>query len=123
MTQLVEFTLTVSLNKNGEPEFNYTQDGIPATGSFVVNGPTTVRYNLIDLTNKELVLIGAAFTNPFSNVIDTVKVTNDNDNQYIDLIDVDAAPGKTGFRFVLQPKNSTLLMLSPDPEIINRGQG
>ncbi|ACJ27459.1 Conserved hypothetical protein [Shewanella piezotolerans WP3] len=122
---LEEFTLTVTLNKEDVPQFNYTQldngQDVPVTGSFVVSTPTTIRYYLIDKTEKGLEFTGAAFTTPFDNVIDSVELGEDQRGPYIDLIDSDAQPGKTGFRFILSVKNSKLLMMSPDPEVINRG--
>ena len=119
MSNIVEFTLTVSLNNDNIPEFNYSNAEGPATGSLVINTATTIRYNLVDNTNKGLTFSGAAFTTPFNNVIDDVVVSED--KMSIDLIDSNPAPGKTGFRFVLSAVDSRLMVLSPDPEIINRG--
>ncbi|PKG58716.1 DP-EP family protein [Shewanella sp. GutDb-MelDb] len=118
-TTLIEFTLTVTLNNDNVPQFNYTQDGAPVTGSLVVNEHTTIRYHLVDHTEKGLTFVGAAFTTPFDNVIDSVELGND--SQFIDLVDSDAIVGKTGFRFILTNEQNSLMLLSPDPEIINRG--
>ncbi|MEZ9200526.1 DP-EP family protein [Shewanella sp. 10N.286.54.B9] len=125
-TKIVEFTLTVTLNNDEVPQFNYTQDEdgkpIPVTGSFVVSEPTTIRYYLVDKTEKGLEFTGAAFATPFDNIIDEVELGQDNRGSYIDLIDTDAKAGKTGFRFVLSNQQSNLMILSPDPEVINRGE-
>ncbi|PKH53849.1 hypothetical protein CXF83_20425 [Shewanella sp. Choline-02u-19] len=119
-TKLVQFKLTVSLNNDNVPQFNYTDEaGIPALGSVVVSEPTTIRYSLVDETGKGLKITGAAFTAPFNNVIDDVVVSAD--GMSIELIDYDAATGKTGFRFVLSAVDTRLMILSPDPEVINRG--
>lgn len=125
---LIEITLTVTLNNEVErvPLFNYTQNenglSVPSTGSFVVNQPTTIRYYLIDKTEQGLEFTGAAFTNPFNNVVDRVEIGQDDRGSYIDLIDSDAIAGKTGFRFLLSNKRNNLSVMSPDPEIINRGK-
>lgn len=120
-TKLITFTLTVSLNSYNVPQFNYSQNGTPVTGSFVVEEPSTIRYYLVDHTEKGLEFVNAAFTTPFDNVIDNVELGQDTNGPYIDLIDIDAVAGKTGFRFVLSNQENDLLVLSPDPEIINRG--
>ncbi len=120
-TNLQIFTLTVTLNNDNVPQFNYSQDGSTVTGSFVVKEPTIIRYYLVDKTEKGLEFIGAAFTTPFDNVIDSVELGQDNKGPYIDLIDSDVIAGKTGFRFILSNQQNNLTVLSPDPEVINDG--
>ena len=117
-TNLVEFVLTVSLNNDNEPEFNYTKDGIAVTGDFVVDQEQTISYQLIDKTNKGLKFTGAAFVKPFNKVIDDVWIQNN--GQQINLLDLDKVVGKTSFRFVLSNSDNSLMILSPDPQIINR---
>lgn len=118
-TNLVEFVLTVSLNNSNEPEFNYTRDGAAVTGDFVVEQEQTISYQLIDQTNKGLKFTGAAFEKPFNKVIDDVWLQSN--GQQINLLDLDKVVGKTSFRFVLSNNGNSLLLLSPDPVIINRG--
>lgn len=118
-TKVVEFTLTVTL-KNNEPDFNYTQDGLPVTGSVVANTSEIISYQLIDQTGKDLKFIGAAFDTPFDNVIDNVNVSEN--GLELQLLDLDKTPGKTGFRFILSSIGSNLLISSPDPQVINQGE-
>ncbi|MCL1093109.1 DP-EP family protein [Shewanella kaireitica] len=115
----VDFTLTVTL-KNNVPDFNYTQNGLPVTGSVVANESEIIRYLLVDQTGKELKFIGAAFDTPFDNVIDNVNVSEN--GLELQLLDLDKTPGKTGFRFILSSIGSNLLISSPDPQVVNRGQ-
>ena len=115
----VEFVLTISLNSLNEPEFNYTRDGVPVTGDFVVEQQQTISYQLTDNTNKGLKFIGAAFEKPFNKVIDDVWIQNN--GQQINLLDLDKVVGKARFRFVLSNNENSLMVLSPDPQIISRG--
>lgn len=117
-TNPVIFTLTVTLINN-VPDFNYTQDGKAVTGSVVANKSEVICYQLVDQTGKELKFIGAAFDTPFDNVIDSVRVSAD--GLQLELLDLDKTPGKTGFRFILSSHGSSLLISSPDPQVVNRG--
>ncbi len=118
-TNLEVLTLTVTLNAEQEPQFNYTQGEAPATGSLVVSETTTIKYELKDETGKGLKFISAAFSTPFDRVID--KVTVADDGLSIELFDFDNIAGKTGFSFVLSNTDNSLMVLSPDPEIVNTG--
>ncbi|MCL1057243.1 DP-EP family protein [Shewanella gelidimarina] len=119
LTNIVDFVLTVSLNNNNVPQFNYTKGGKAVTGSLAANSAETIRYVLDDDTDMELKFVGAAFATPFDGVIEKVEVSSN--GKQLDLIDLDKAPGKTGFRFILSSAKSSLLISSPDPEIVNRG--
>ncbi len=118
-TNTIEFVLTVSLNSNNEPEFNYTKDGLAVTGDFIVEQEQTISYQLVDKTSKGLKFTGAAFDKPFNKIIDDVWIQNN--GLQINLLDLDKVVGKTNFRFVLSNSENSLQLLSPDPVIINRG--
>lgn len=121
-SNLEVLTLTVTLNAENEPQYNYSKNDLPATGSVVVSGAKTIRYYLIDKTEKGLNFVNVAFATPFDGIIDQVKLGTDGDNrQYIDLIDSDAIAGKTGFSFVLSNTENSLMLLSPDPQVVNSG--
>lgn len=112
-------TLTITLNGESEPQFNYTKASQPATGSLVVNQATTIRYELEDSTGKGLKFVSAAFATPFDKVIDKVTVLEG--GRVIELTDIDSVAGKTGFSFVLSNTDNSLMVLSPDPQIVNSG--
>jgi hypothetical protein len=59
---------------------------------------------------------GLSFMTPFDGIIDAVST----DGSLIHLTDLDEISGNTQFQFVLSNTSNTLLVLSPDPEIINR---
>jgi hypothetical protein len=112
------FNLTVTL-ENDEPFFSYTsQDGTPKSGNVIVSQYDTITYHLIDKTGKGLKFVGAAFITPFDKVIDIVTISSD--GTLIQLTDLDEVAGNTSFQFVLSNTSNTLMLLSPDPEIINR---
>lgn len=110
------FNLTVTL-ENGEPFFSYTNhDGTPKSGDVIITKNCTITYQLIDQTGKGLKFVGAAFMTPFDGIIDAVST----DGSLIHLTDLDEVSGNTQFQFVLSNTSNTLLVLSPDPEVINR---
>ncbi|RPA55719.1 DP-EP family protein [Shewanella vesiculosa] len=117
--QATFFNLTVTLGDNNVPVFTYTNfDGSPVCGNVVINQYSTISYQLIDKTGKELKFVGAAFTTAFDKIIDAITISSD--GTLIQLTDLDETPGNTGFQFVLSNTSNTLLILSPDPEVINR---
>lgn len=115
----IEFNVIVTLNDQSEPVFKYTHDNQPATGDVIVTTQETITYQLIDKTEKGLEFVGAAFVTPFDNVINAVSI-NEAGNE-LSLLDLDKTDGTTGFRFVLKNTENTLLVLSPDPQVIDRG--
>ena len=113
------FNVTVTLNTNNEPVFSYTNlDGSAVSGNMVVTQYGVISYQLIDKTGKGLKFVGAAFTTPFDGIIDATTISSD--GSLIQLTDLNEVPGNTSFQFVLSNSANTLLVLSPDPEIINR---
>jgi len=116
--QAIFFNLTIILD-NDEPIFTYTNlDGTPKSGNVVINQYSTISYQLIDQTGKGLKFVGAAFTTPFDKIIDAITISSD--GTLIQLTDLDETSGNTGFQFVLSNSSNTLLVLSPDPQVINR---
>lgn len=105
--------------KDGEPHFSYqTADGKACTGSVTVTEASTITYQLIDNTGKDLKFIGAGFATPFDGIIDAVTLSSD--GKLLQLIDLDKTQGQSKFQFILSNSSNTLLVLSPDPEVINR---
>lgn len=114
------FKVIVQLD-NGKPVFSYTDaDGAPATGDVTFTEAGTITYQLIDQTTHGLKFVGVAFTTPFDGIVDAVTLSAD--GQLLQIIDLDKVPGCTEFQFVLSNSTNTLLVLSPDPQIINRKQ-
>lgn len=112
------FNVTVML-ENGEPVFSYTDiDGNPATGDVQITEAGTITYQLIDRTGHNLKFVGAAFVTPFDGIVDAVTLSAD--GQLLQILDLDKTIGCTKFQFVLSNSANTLMVLSPDPEVINR---
>jgi len=105
--------------EQGEPVFSYqSASGEPLpSGDITVTEASTITYKLVDNTGKGLKFIGAGFNTPFDGIIDAVTVSSD--GQYLQLLDADRTAGTTKFQFVLSNTTNTLLVLSPDPEVIN----
>ena len=104
--------------ENGEPVFSYKNSaGQPCEGDVTVTEAGTITYQLVDNTGKGLKFVGVGFTTPFDGVIDAITVSND--GQFVQMIDMDRTPGETKFQFVLTNTTNTLMILSPDPEVIN----
>lgn len=107
----IAITVTASLNINNEPVFTYDP-----SGPVVVTQKSRIDYTLVDNTGKNLGFAGAAFTTPFDSIVDSVEVTPN----LLSLFDTDKVVGETGFHLVFTIPGSTLLMCSPDPQIINK---
>ncbi|MCL1088562.1 DP-EP family protein [Shewanella profunda] len=118
LAQFIKVNVTL---ENGEPVFIYTDaSGTECQGDVTVTQAGTVTYLLNDQTDKGLKFTGLGFITPFDGVIDAVTISSD--GKLIQLVDLDRTPGTTKFQFVLTNTINTLMLLSPDPQIINRGQ-
>jgi len=107
----------VNLEK-GEPVFSYQNSaGQPCEGDVTVTEAGTITYQLVDNTGRGLKFVGVGFVTPFDGVIDAITVSSD--GQLIQMVDMDRSPGRTKFQFVLTNTTNTLMVLSPDPEVIN----
>ncbi|UJF21643.1 DP-EP family protein [Shewanella sp. OMA3-2] len=108
--------------ENNQPIFSYTdENNNPRSGDVVMTENGLISYNLIDKTARGLAFVGAAFSTPFDSVIDQVQVVNNGST--LQLSDSDQVIGNTEFRLILSnstPGFSSHLLLSPDPEVINR---
>lgn len=114
--QFIKVNVTL---ENGEPVFIYTDaSGQQCQGDVTVTQAGTITYLLNDQTGKGLKFIGVGFVTPFDEVVDAVTISSD--GMLVQLVDLDRTPGTTKFQFVLSNATNTLLILSPDPEIINK---
>ncbi|MEO3877184.1 DP-EP family protein [Rheinheimera fenheensis] len=117
-TQAASLIQVVVNLENGEPMFSYqTTDGQPCDGNVTVTEAGTITYQLIDNTGKGLKFVGVGFTTPFDGIIDAITVSSD--GQLVQMLDMDRSAGTTKFQFVLTNSTNTLMVLSPDPEVIN----
>lgn len=104
--------------KGDQPIFSYMNaSGEPISGNTTVLKAGTITYQLQDNTDKGLRFVGLGFITPFDGIVDAVTVSSD--GGLIQLIDLDKTFGATEFQFVLSNANNTLMLLSPDPQIIN----
>ncbi|MEN2500927.1 MAG: hypothetical protein MHMPM18_005072 [Marteilia pararefringens] len=106
-------TLTVSL-VNNSPTYQYS----PA-GPVQVYASESIIYNLNDQTGLGLFFADIGFLNPFNNIIDQVIISPD--GKTATLIDLDNVPGTTDFQFIFNytKNDNKLLLISPDPQVIN----
>lgn len=110
--------VTVKL-ENGEPVFTYTDaEGTECPGDMTITAASTITYLLDDQTGKGLKFVGAGFLTPFDGIIDAMTLSSD--GSLLQMVDLNHTPGTTKFQFVLTNTSNTLMLLSPDPEIINR---
>ena len=101
------------------PVFIYTDaSGQQCQGDVTVTQAGTVTYLLNDQTGKGLKFVGVGFVTPFDEIVDAVTISSD--GMLVQLVDLDRTPGTTKFQFVLSNTTNTLLVLSPDPQIINK---
>ena len=109
--------VTVAL-ENGEPVFTYTNaEGSECPGDVTITAASTITYLLDDQTGKGLKFVGAGFLTPFDGIIDALTLSSD--GAILQMIDLDHTSGTTKFQFVLTNTSNTLMLLSPDPQIVN----
>ena len=106
----------VSLNSENVPQFTYWIDGKLSDGSIVVEQSETITYQLIN--SEGFSFFGAGFITPFDGVIEAVSVSAD--GQELVLEDQDSVAGVTKFQLILRNNRNALLLLSPDPQVVNR---
>lgn len=110
--------VTVTLDSNKAPQFSYMQDGQQTDGSVVVSCGEDITYQLVN--SEGFVFKGAGFITPFDGIVDSVEVAAD--GQQLILIDQDSVSGTTKFQLILSNTSNDLLLLSPDPQVINRDE-
>lgn len=108
----------ITLDANQEPKVTYLQDGEVCTGSVVVTCGENITYKLVN--SAGYAFMGAGFLTPYDNIIDSVQVSAD--GQELVLVDEDSVSGTTKFQLIFTNTTNSLLLLSPDPQVINKGQ-
>ena len=108
----------ITLDANQEPKVTYLQDGEVCTGSVVVTCGENITYKLVN--SAGYAFMGAGFLTPYDNIIDSVQVSAD--GQELVLVDEDSVSGTTKFQLIFTNTTNRLLLLSPDPQVINKGQ-
>lgn len=95
----------------------YDESGTPTDGNVIVNSGETITYRLAETVGYNF--IGAGFITPSDGVIESVSVSKD--GQSLILQDEDSVVGKTIFQLIFQCPQSSNWLLSPDPQVVNRG--
>lgn len=109
--------VTITLDENKVPHFTYTkEDGSPSTGNVVVRRGQFITYQLVNSAGFSFV--GAGFATPFDGIIDAMNVSPD--GQQLVLLDENNVSGSTGFQLIFKDTINSLLLLSPDPQVINK---
>lgn len=106
----------ITLDANQEPAVTYLQEGEVCTGSVVVTCGEDITYKLVN--SAGYAFMGAGFLTPYDNIIDSVQVSAD--GQELVLVDEDSVAGTTKFQLIFTNTTNSLLLLSPDPQIINK---
>lgn len=108
--------VSVVLNADQQPVITYSQNGQPVSGNVVVNCGENITYQLVGDTGFSF--LSAGFLTPFDQIIHSVLVSGD--GQQLTLIDDDCVAGTTKFQFIFTNTTNNLLLLSPDPQVINK---
>lgn len=108
----------ITLDANQEPKVTYLQDGAVCTGNVVVTCGENITYKLVN--SAGYAFMGAGFLTPYDNIIDAVQVSAD--GQELVLVDEDSVSGTTKFQLIFTNTTNSLLLLSPDPQVVNKGE-
>ena len=108
----------ITLDANQEPKVTYLQDGEVCTGNVVVTCGENITYRLVN--SAGYAFMGAGFLTPYDNIIDAVQVSAD--GQELVLVDEDSVSGTTKFQLIFTNTTNSLLLLSPDPQVVNKGE-
>ncbi|WP_233081555.1 DP-EP family protein [Rheinheimera soli] len=108
----------ITLDANQEPKITYLQDGEVCSGNVVVTCGEDITYRLVNSVGYAF--MGAGFLTPYDNIIDAVQVSAD--GQELVLVDEDSVSGTTKFQLIFTNSTNRLLLLSPDPQVINKGE-
>lgn len=114
--------LRVILNKKKQAKFSYWQVGNECDGNVELTENTTITYQLVHRkrTPQGLRIVGAGFTNPFDAHIERVTISDDGQSIYLENNIDNLGVGK--FQFIFTSEESDLLLVSPDPQVINSGR-
>ncbi|GGQ27040.1 DP-EP family protein [Shewanella litoralis] len=112
--------LSVIMDSSKQALFSYAQNNVACDGNVELTENTTITYQLVNTAESPqgLRLTGAGFANPFDAHIETVTVSED--GQAIYLQNNIQNTGVSKFQFIFASDENTLLLLSPDPQVINR---
>ncbi|WP_337842256.1 DP-EP family protein [Rheinheimera sp.] len=113
--------LSVTLDSARQAHFAYQQNGVLCDGNVELSQNGLITYDLL-ATNQSpqgLRFVGAGFTNPFDGHIDLVTVSGD--GQRIELQNNINQLGVSKFQFIFASDETDLLLVSPDPQILNKG--
>lgn len=108
----------ITLDSNQEPKVTYLQDGAVCTGDVVVTCGEDITYRLVN--SAGYAFMGAGFLTPYDNIIDAVQISAD--GQELVLVDEDSVKGTTKFQLIFTNSTNSLLLLSPDPQVINKDE-
>lgn len=121
------FDVSVTVTAKKKPVFTYYESGSSKPLSekerqVVITGPSVIFYKLInlELAPKGLQFIGAGFTKPFTQIVENSYVSENGDTLVLEDLCVD--DGATSFHLLLKTDENNLIMISPDPEVINKGK-
>lgn len=106
----------VSMQTHGVALFQYSQEGTELAGDVVVDAATKITYRLMN--SPGFSFVGAGFLTPNDGIVETATVSDD--GQSLVLLDLDQKPGLTKFHLILNQPYGPLLLLSPDPQVINK---
>ncbi|MGE4259640.1 DP-EP family protein [Shewanella sp.] len=119
------FEVSVTIGVGKLPQFTYYEPGNPEPLTkeqtvVTVSGPTIIFYKLInlELAPKGLRFIGAGFKTPFDGVIENTFVNDSGDTLVLE--DLCKDDGATGFHLLFKTDENNLIMMSPDPQVINK---
>jgi len=114
--------LRVILKNDNQVKFNYRQAGVACDGNVELTENTTITYKLVHTkrTPKGLRITGAGFTNPFDAHIKRVTVSENGQKLHLEN-DINNT-GISKWQFIFSSDDSDLILMSPDPQIINRGK-
>ncbi|WP_028772943.1 DP-EP family protein [Shewanella waksmanii] len=114
-------TITVEISydeKAKSHSFSYfDENGNQTCGNVIVKSGETITYVLANSEGYEF--IGAGFLTPSDGVIDSAAVVNQ--GQSLVLQDEDSVVGVTKFQLIVKCPNISNWLISPDPQIVNRG--
>ena len=113
--------LRVTLDKNKQAQFSYAQSGTFCDGNVELTENTTITYQLVPhkKSPKGLRITGAGFTNAFDGHIEQVTVSSD--GQSIQLENNIENSGVSKYQFIFASDENDLLLVSPDPQVVNKG--
>lgn len=106
----------ITLDDNQEPKITYLQDGDVTSGNVIVTCGEDITYKLVN--SAGYAFLGAGFLTPYDNIIDAVQVSAD--GQELVLVDEDNVKGTTKFQLIFTNTTNSLLLLSPDPQVVNK---